>query len=49
MHTGFTDAPKLSPPAGVPPIAPGSTVGVKYSSCPSSLSTAAITSGIPIP
>ena len=42
-------APKFNPPAGIPPITPGSVVIVKRSQTFSSFATLAIPSGIPIP
>ena len=42
-------APKLSPPAGTPPIIPGSAVSVIRSVIFSSLATFAMPSGMPIP
>ncbi len=45
----FTAAPKLSPPAGMPPITPGSAVSVSRSMTFSSAATAATPSGMPMP
>jgi hypothetical protein len=42
-------APKLNPPAGMPPTPPGSTVSVIRSRIRSSAATAATPSGMPIP
>src|SRR6266566_3205912 len=45
----LTTAPKLRPPAGIPPMPPGSTVSVIRSRMFSSLATAATPSGMPMP
>ena len=45
----LTAAPKLRPPAGIPPITPGSAVRVSKSMMSSSAATADTPSGIPIP
>ncbi len=45
----LTAAPKFSPPAGMPPITPGSTVSVMRSITRSSAATAATPSGMPMP
>jgi hypothetical protein len=42
-------APKSSPPAGTPPITPGSAVSVSRSLSFSSAATAATPSGMPMP
>ena len=42
-------APKLRPPAGMPPITPGSAVSVSRSMIFSSLATLATPSGMPMP
>src|SRR5664280_3878239 len=49
MASAFEVAPKLSPPAGIPPMPPASTVRVTRCRMPSSLATEAMPSGIPIP
>ena len=49
MHSGLIDAPNLSPPCGIPPINPGSTVKEKRFSISSSFATLETASGIPIP
>ena len=45
----LVDAPKFNPPAGMPPIVPGSVVSVTASRMPSSLATPATSSGMPMP
>ena len=45
----FATAPKFRPPAGMPPMPPGSTVSVIRSRTFSSLATEAIPSGMPMP
>ena len=45
----LTAAPKFSPPAGMPPITPGSAVSVMRSMTRSSAATAATPSGMPMP
>ena len=45
----FVAAPKLRPPAGMPPITPGSVVIVKRSITCSSFATLAMPSGMPMP
>ena len=45
----FTAAPKSIPPAGIPPITPGSAVKVSRSMIDSSAATAATPSGMPMP
>ncbi len=45
----LTAAPKLSPPAGMPPITPGSAVSVSRSMTCSSAATLATPSGMPMP
>ena len=42
-------APKLRPPAGMPPITPGSAVSVSRSITSSSVATSATPSGMPMP
>ena len=42
-------APKSSPPAGTPPMTPGSAVSVIRSTMRSSLATLAMPSGMPMP
>ncbi len=49
MACVFVAAPKFNPPAGMPPITPGSVVMVKRSITCSSFATLAIPSGMPIP
>ena len=45
----FTAAPKLRPPAGTPPMTPGSAVMVIRSMTFSSVATLAMPSGMPMP
>ncbi len=45
----FVSAPKLSPPAGIPPITPGSVVIVKRSMTCSSFVMLAMPSGMSMP
>ena len=49
IASGLVAAPKFSPPAGMPPITPGSVESVMRSSTRSSLATLAIPSGMPMP
>lgn len=49
MASALVAAPKFRPPAGMPPITPGSAVSVTRSSSFSSAATAATPSGMPMP
>ena len=49
MACAFVAAPKLRPPAGTPPITPGSAVRVIRSMIFSSAATLATPSGMPMP
>jgi len=49
MACVFTAAPKFRPPAGMPPITPGSAVSVMRSTTCSSAATEATPSGMPMP